>query len=48
VIESGGRGRFGNFAAARTADAGRRPGEVAKLRVTGRDGDLLIAESAGA
>ena len=48
VIESGGRGRFGNFAPARFSEAGLRPGDVARLRVVGREGDTLIAESAGA
>ncbi|OFX04700.1 MAG: tRNA (N(6)-L-threonylcarbamoyladenosine(37)-C(2))-methylthiotransferase MtaB [Alphaproteobacteria bacterium RIFCSPHIGHO2_12_FULL_63_12] len=48
VIESGGRGRFGNFAPARLGDATLRPGDVALLRVSARDGDMLIAESAGA
>ncbi len=48
VIESGGRGRFGNFAATRLDDGTFRPGDIARLRVLGRDGDTLIAQSADA
>lgn len=48
VVESGGRARLGNFASARLPHAAFRPGDVARLRIAGRDGDTLIAESAGA
>lgn len=46
VVESGGRARLGNFAPARLPKAAFRPGDVARLRIVGRHGDALIAESA--
>jgi threonylcarbamoyladenosine tRNA methylthiotransferase MtaB len=43
VVESGGRARLGNFAAVR-APAGARAGDVMRIRIVGRDGDVLIAD----
>lgn len=44
VVESGGRGRLGNFASVRLDDPSLRPGDRARLRIIGRDGDMLTAE----
>lgn len=46
VVESGGRARLGNFASARSPDLSLRPGEVVRLRLTGRQGDFLLSERA--
>ena len=44
IVESGGRGRLGNFAPVRIDDPTLRPGDRARLRIIGRDGDMLTAE----
>jgi len=44
VVESGGRGRLGNFAQVRIDDPSLRPGDRAQLLIVGRDGDMLTAE----
>jgi threonylcarbamoyladenosine tRNA methylthiotransferase MtaB len=46
VIESGGRARLGNFASVRVA-AGARPGDLARVRIVARDGDMLTGEFLG-
>lgn len=46
VVESGGRARLGNFASARSPDPTLRPGDVVKLRIIGREGDMLLSERA--
>ncbi|MEZ5894290.1 MAG: tRNA (N(6)-L-threonylcarbamoyladenosine(37)-C(2))-methylthiotransferase MtaB [Parvularculaceae bacterium] len=46
VIENGGRARLGNFAPVAFADASMRAGDIARLRITGRAGELLTAEAA--
>lgn len=48
IVESGGRSRLGNFAAARTPAGDLRPGQIARLRIVGRDGDVLVAKEPGA
>lgn len=44
IVESGGRGRLGNFAPVRIDDPTLRPGDRARLRIIGRDADMLTAE----
>ena len=46
VQESGGRARLGNFAPVALAGGGARPGEIIRVRLTGRDGDSLTGEPA--
>jgi threonylcarbamoyladenosine tRNA methylthiotransferase MtaB len=46
VVEGGGRARLGNFASARSPDPSLRPGDVVKLRIVGREGDMLLSERA--
>jgi threonylcarbamoyladenosine tRNA methylthiotransferase MtaB len=48
VVESGGRARLGNFATVRVDQSRYRPGDIARLRIKGRDGDMLIAEEIAA
>ncbi len=45
VVESGGRARLGNFASVRIAD-GASPGEIARVRIMARDGEMLVGECA--
>jgi threonylcarbamoyladenosine tRNA methylthiotransferase MtaB len=42
VVESGGRARLGNFAAAAIADAALAPGDIARLRIVGRRDETLV------
>lgn len=48
VVESGGRVRLGNFAPARISGCGFNPGDIARVRIKGREGDALVAEPARA
>lgn len=43
VVESGGRARLPNFAAARVSGMTGPPGTLVRLRITGRDGGELLA-----
>ncbi len=45
VVESGGRARLSNFAPVRlSANSIGAPGDIARLRVTGRDGEIALGE----
>lgn len=46
VVESGGRARLGNFAIARLPEYGALPGDVARIKIVGREGVTLTAERA--
>ncbi len=48
VVESGGRARLGNFAPVRIDPGAFHAGDIARLRILGRDGDMLTAESLSA
>ncbi|MEM8936500.1 MAG: tRNA (N(6)-L-threonylcarbamoyladenosine(37)-C(2))-methylthiotransferase MtaB [Pseudomonadota bacterium] len=41
IVESGGRARLANFASVAFDAQGCRPGEVARVKILGREGDLL-------
>ncbi len=42
IVESGGRARLADFAAVRIEGGGLSAGDVARLRITAREGDLLV------
>lgn len=44
VMESGGKARLGNFASVEAGAFTARAGEIVRVRITGRRGDLLTAE----
>jgi threonylcarbamoyladenosine tRNA methylthiotransferase MtaB len=44
VVESGERARLGNFACVRLENSSAGPGDIARVKVTARDGDALIGE----
>lgn len=44
VVEAGGRARLGNFAAVKIPGERFAPGDVVRLRVTGREGEALLGE----
>mgnify|MGYP002785037989 CR=1 FL=1 len=46
VVESGGRARLSNFASVSLASGGR-PGDLARVRIIAREGDMLTAEFLG-
>lgn len=45
IVESGGRARLGNFAAVRIDQGDYHPGDIARLRIAARDGEMLLGES---
>ncbi|MFQ5563128.1 MAG: tRNA (N(6)-L-threonylcarbamoyladenosine(37)-C(2))-methylthiotransferase MtaB [Parvularculaceae bacterium] len=46
VVESGGRARLGNFAQVRFRSNAGPAGALARIRIAGRDGDMLIGDPA--
>jgi len=42
IVESGGRARLGNFASVKLEGGAGPVGEVARLRLTAREGDMLL------
>jgi threonylcarbamoyladenosine tRNA methylthiotransferase MtaB len=48
VVESGGRARLGNFAPVVVEPGKYRPGDIARLTITGRKDDMLIAGESAA
>jgi threonylcarbamoyladenosine tRNA methylthiotransferase MtaB len=44
VVESGGRARLGNFASVKLAAALASPGEIARVRLIAREGEMLVGE----
>lgn len=45
IVESGGRARLGNFASVKLSENIGQVGSVARLRLTAREGDMLVGEA---